>query len=401
LPCDAALTIWFSFARNRSGGYQFIRSFASFAVSGIAMQITTPTMIAELRFGPLDVPLIEPFAIATGAQPVAHNVLVEIRLADGTRGYGEAAPFPAVTGETQASTLAALESLRSLLVGRDMRQWRALALDLKAADPQAAAARCALETAILDALTRQARLPLWAFFGGASAELETDMTITAGSVEHAAQSARSIAARGIKTIKIKIGGAPDLDRARVAAIHAAVPDAPLILDGNCGYDAAGALALLAQLRADDIPIALFEQPVTRYDLAGLAQVTRDGNTSVAADESVTTAEDALRVARERAAHVVNIKLMKAGVVEALAIAAICKAAGIGLMIGGMVETLLAMNMSAHFAAGLGGFSFVDLDTPMFMAEQPLRGGWAQSGGHLSIAHVAAGHGVEPNAELLG
>jgi L-Ala-D/L-Glu epimerase len=363
------------------------------------MQHTMPTMIAELRFGPLDVPLIEPFAIATGAQPVAHNVLVEIRLADGTRGYGEAAPFPAVTGETQTGTLSALESLRPLLVGRDARHWRTLALDLKAADQPAAAARCALETAILDALTRQAGMPLWAFFGGASTELETDMTITAGSLEHAAQSARSIAARGIKTIKIKIGVAPDLDRARVAAIHAAVPDAPLILDGNCGYDAAGALELLDQLRADGIPIALFEQPVTRYDLAGLAKVARAGHTLIAADESVTTAEDALRVAQEHAAHVVNIKLMKAGIVEALAIASICKAAGIGLMIGGMVETLLAMNMSAHLAAGLGGFAFVDLDTPMFMAQQPLRGGWEQRGGTLSIGHIVAGHGVEPTTEL--
>jgi L-alanine-DL-glutamate epimerase-like enolase superfamily enzyme len=346
------------------------------------MYTTTPTTIVELRFGPLDVHLIEPFAIATGSQPTAHNVLVEIILADGTRGYGEAAPFPAVTGESQASTLAALESLRQVVVGGDVQQWRTLALDLKAADPKAAAARCALETAILDAL-------------------ETDMTITAGSIEHAAESARSIAARGIKTIKIKIGGAPDLDRARISAIHAAFPEAPLILDGNCGYDASGALALLAQLRSDGIAVALFEQPVARDDLAGLAEVTREGGTPVAADESVTTAADALQIAQERAAHVVNIKLMKAGIVEALAIAAICKAAGIGLMIGGMVETLLAMNMSAHFAAGIGGFSFVDLDTPMFMAEQPLRGGWVQTGGRLSIAHVAAGHGVEPIAELRG
>jgi len=365
------------------------------------MHLSTPTTIAELRFGLLDVPLIEPFSIATGAQPTAHNLLVELRLADGTRGYGEAAPFPAVTGETQAGTLAALHGLQPLLVGRDVRQWRALASELNAADPHAAAARCALETAILDALTKHARMPLWAFFGGASTMLETDMTITAGSVEHAAQSARSIAARGIKTIKIKIGGAPDLDLARIAAVHAAVPDAPLLLDGNCGYDAPGALALLDQLRAADIPLVLFEQPVTRHDLPGLAQVTQAGITPVAADESVTTAADALRVAQERAADVVNIKLMKAGVVEALAIASICKAAGIGLMIGGMVETLLAMNMSAHFAAGLGGFAFVDLDTPMFMAEQPLRGGWVQQGDQLSIAHVAAGHGVEPTAEVLG
>jgi L-alanine-DL-glutamate epimerase-like enolase superfamily enzyme len=351
--------------------------------------------IIDLSFRPLDVPLIEPFAIATGAQPLAQNVLVELRLADGTRGYGEAAPFPAVTGETQTGTLAALETLRPLLLGRAVWEWRALAAALKQAAPHAAAARCALEMALLDALTRQAQLPLWAFFGGAGAELETDMTITAGSVDHAAASARAIVARGIRTIKIKIGNDPALDRERIAAIHAAAPQAPLLLDGNCGYDAEGALALLDQLRAAAIPIALFEQPVTRHDIAGLARVAREGGVLVAADESVTTAADALVVAQERAAQVVNLKLMKAGIVEGLAIAAICKAAGIGLMIGGMVETALAMNCSAHFAAGLGGFSFVDLDTPMFMAEQPFSGGWRQQGGRLSLAHISAGHGVVP------
>ncbi len=364
------------------------------------MLAAAPTTIIDIRFARLDVPLIEPFAIATGAQPVAQNVLVELRLADGTRGYGEAAPFPAVTGETQASTVDALAALRPVLVGADVRQWRMVAAGMKAQHSSAAAARCAVETALLDALTKRAGMPLWVFFGGSGSELETDMTITAGTVEHAAQSARAIARRGIKAIKIKIGGEQALDLERIAAVHAAVPEAPLILDGNCGYDPDSALRLLEQLQHHKIAVALFEQPVTRHDLPGLGRVTREGLAPIAADESVTSAEDALQVAREQAADVVNIKLMKAGIVEGLAIAAICKAAGIGLMIGGMVETLLAMNVSAHFAAGIGGFSFVDLDTPMFMVEQPFRGGWHQTGGRLALSHVAAGHGVEPQADLL-
>ncbi len=285
-----------------------------------------------------------------------------------------------------------------MLEGQDAQRWRPLAAALLAADPHAAAARCGLEMALLDALTKRCGLPLWVFFGGAGTTLQTDMTITAGSTAHAAASARAIAGRGIATIKIKIGGDPAIDVARVAAVHEAVPSAPLILDGNCGYDAAGALALLDQLRALDIRPALFEQPVTRYDLDGLAAVSRAAvrhGTPVAADESVTTPADALQIARRQAAQVINIKLMKAGIVAALDIAAICRSAGIGLMIGGMVETTLAMTVSAHFAAGLGGFAFVDLDTPMFMAEQPLQGGWVQTGATLDVGAVAGGHGVEP------
>lgn len=343
----------------------------------------------------MNIPLIEPFAIATGTQSDAQNVLVEVRLADGTRGYGEAAPFPAVTSETQASTLAALKDLTTLVTAMDARAWRSIAYAMRNARLDAPAARCALETAILDALLRQADLPLWSFFGGRGTDLYTDMTITAGSAEHAAQSAQAIRRRGINTIKIKIGGNPDVDLARITAVHRTAPESPLILDGNCGYDADGALALLQALRDERIPLVLFEQPTARDDWEGMRRVSEQGGVPVAADETVKSAADALRIAREGVANCVNIKLMKAGIAEALDIAAICRAAGITLMIGGMVESILAMTVSAHFAAGQGGFTFVDLDTPMFMAEQPFRGGFVQQGDHISIAGCGPGHGVEP------
>jgi L-alanine-DL-glutamate epimerase-like enolase superfamily enzyme len=69
--------------------------------------------------------------------------------------------------------------------------------------------------------------------------------------------------------------------------------------------------------------------------------------------------------------------------------------GVGLMIGGNVESILAMTFSACFACGLGGFKFADLDTPWFMAENPFDGGYRATGGVLSVAHIANGHGVVP------
>ncbi len=83
-----------------------------------------PTIITALTAEPLDLPLTEPFSIATGAQHMAHNVLVRLTLADGTTGLGEAAPFTAVSGETQARTLAAIQSVRERLLGQDARAWR-------------------------------------------------------------------------------------------------------------------------------------------------------------------------------------------------------------------------------------------------------------------------------------
>jgi L-alanine-DL-glutamate epimerase-like enolase superfamily enzyme len=358
--------------------------------------MSAPTTIRSLAVEDLDIPLHAPFGIAGGAQDVARNLLVTVELADGTRGYGEAAPFPAFNGETQASARAAVEAARGRVEGADVREWRPIAAALGETIGGAGSARCAIETAVLDALARRAGLPLWVFFGGAGSALETDMTVTTGSVEEASSAALAILGRGISTIKVKVGsGDLDLDLRRVVAISAVAPDSPLILDGNGGMRADEALQLMGALHAQNIRPALLEQPVPGDDWEGMAQLARWGDVAVAADESANSAANVLRLAYERSAHVVNIKLMKCGVVEALDIAAICRAAGLRLMIGGMVESLLAMTMSAHFAAGLGGFEFVDLDTPMFMATNPFSGGFQQSGARLDLGGIAAGHGVTP------
>jgi L-Ala-D/L-Glu epimerase len=360
--------------------------------------MAAPTTIRTLDVAAMDIALSEPFGIAGGSADVARNLLVTLELADGTRGYGEAAPFAAFNGETQELAHAALDAARSTVEGADVREWRRVALALHGAMGPVGSARCALETAMLDALTRRAAMPLWAFFGGAGTTLETDMTITTGGVAEAEAATRAILARGISTIKVKIGsGDIALDLERVSAIRAAAPDAPLILDGNCGYSADGALQLLALLHARAITPVLLEQPVPKDDIAGMRQVVQWGTVPVAADESAAGAAQVLRLASERAASVINIKLMKCGIAEALDIAAIARAAGIGLMIGGMVESTLAMTVSACFAAGLGGFSFVDLDTPLFMAETPLVGGMRYEGARITLDHIEAGHGVTPEA----
>ncbi len=358
------------------------------------------TLIRALRVAPLDIPLFAPFGISGGAQAAANNVLVTLELADGTLGYGEAAPLPPYNGETQADALAVLDGARAWLVGRavGLANWRSLAVDFRLrTTAKSGSAQCAFEMALLDALTRQHGTPLWKFFGGAGTTLETDMTVTTGTAAEAGDAARDIRARGIRMIKVKVGGksGPAHDLERLAAIHEVAPDSPLILDGNAGVSRAAASELVRGLKARGITPALLEQWLAKEDLAGARALAEESGWLVAADESVTSAADARRIVAERAAGAINIKLMKGGVAEALDIAAVAKAAGLGLMIGGNVESILAMTVSACFAAGQGGFTFADLDTPFFLAANPFDGGYAIDGGNISVAHIVAGHGVTP------
>jgi len=358
--------------------------------------MAVPTTIRSLSATDLNIPLHRPFGIAGGVQDLARNLLVTVELDDGTRGYGEAAPLPPFNGETQPIARAAVAAATSTVEGADVREWRKIASALRSAIGPIGSAQCAIETAILDALTRRANMPLWAFFGGAGTSLETDMTVTTGSVEQAAADARALIARGIRTIKIKIGsGDLALDLARVAAVAEVAPKAPLILDGNAGFSADDALQLTAQLNERQLNIALLEQPVKKDDWEGLHQVAQWSGLAVAADETAADAPAVLRIVQEHAAHVVNIKLMKCGIAEALDIAAISRAARLRLIIGGMVESILGMTTSACFAAGQGGFQFVDLDTPLLMAENPFDGGMIYESARIDLSQIAAGHGVTP------
>ncbi|OJH42297.1 dipeptide epimerase [Cystobacter ferrugineus] len=354
-----------------------------------------PTLITELRFEPLNLPLTEPFAIATGAPERADNVLVRLTLADGTVGLGEAAPFTAVSGETQASTLEAMASVRDALVGRDASGWRPIGAWLTEALPRAPSARCGIELALLDALGRHHRMPLATLFGGAGRALDIDMTVTAGDEAHAAASARAIVARGIRTLKVKVGAlTPEEDVRRMVIIRREAPGARLFADANGGYTVAGARAFLSGLEAAGVPLALFEQPVSREDWEGMAELTRASRVPICADESARTVADVVRLGREGGAHGVNLKLMKSGVVESLAMWNVARAFGMELMMGGMLESTLAMSSAVHFAAGLGGFDYADLDTHLFIREHSFRGGLRCEGGRVDVGHVQAGHGVE-------
>ncbi|HEY5228907.1 MAG TPA: enolase C-terminal domain-like protein [Opitutaceae bacterium] len=361
-----------------------------------------PTSIESVEVEPLNIPLLEPFGISRGSLGEAANVLVTVRLADGTLGRGEAAPFTAYNGETQSDALAELRAAANWLPGRDAADWKELGAQFRGGTTSACgAALCALETALLDALCRSSGTSLWKYFGGAGTELETDMTVTTGSESGAREAALAIRRRGIRIIKAKVGGkGTAADLGRISAILEAAPGSPLILDGNAGLGRSEVAELVTGLKARGIAPVLLEQWLPKDDLEGMRLLGLDSGWPVAADESVTTAADARALARARAGSHINIKLMKAGIAEALEVAAVARSEGIGLMIGGNIESILAMTASASFAAGLGGFEFADLDTPLFLAENPFQGGYMLEGGRISVAHIESGHGVLPLGLLL-
>jgi len=252
-----------------------------------------------------------------------------------------------------------------------------------------------VETAIFDALTRYLRIPLWRLWASKPKRLRTDITIVIADLEETKARTKAFKAQGFRAFKIKIGRDMDMDFKRVAAVCSIAPRSQIILDANQGYSARQTLQFLRSLSKAGIVPDLIEQPVPKADWEGLKKVTRESKVCVCADESASSLSDAIRIIKEKAAGAINVKLMKTGIVHALEISRLAHAAGIKLMIGGMMESNLAMTTSAHLAAGLGYFDFVDLDTPFFIKAEQSRNPYLSPQGIYDLSKVKAGIGIIP------
>lgn len=332
------------------------------------------TKIRKVTIEPINIPLNEPFTIAIGTKYNIENVLLTVELESGIVGFGEAAPLEPINGENQATVLATLNSCREYLIGKDVADYRQISKHLKGVFWAQITARCAIEMALLDAFTRSLNIPLYKFLGGAVSTLETDYTIDIVAPEVARVNADKLWKKGYRTIKTKVGKNLIQDIDRLLAIKQGAPDCKLMLDANQGYSAPQAVHFLNELEKNNIRPELFEQPVIKYDLIGMKFVKDHTSVPIAADEAVFTSADAIKIVQTGCADLINIKLMKSGIIESLDIAAIARSANIGLMIGCMLETSLGLSCSVHLAAGLGGFGFIDLDPHLDPTQEPFRGG---------------------------
>ncbi len=343
----------------------------------------------------LKAPLIQPFRVATGEHLSLENVLFTLELEDGWKGFGEAAIATHITGETAAGTVSNLKSLGQDWVGRDIADYLRLSSELQERFPHNKSAVAAVETALLDALTRRMGIPLWKFFGDHPRRLTTDITIVIGDLSETEESVRRYYKMGFRTFKVKVGKDEDLDLKRVLAVRKLAPRCPIYMDSNQGFTAEQTLRFLQGLKRRGVQPAVMEQPVPRADWEGLKKVTREAGVLVIADESVADLSQAIRLIREKAAHAINIKLMKFGFIQAREIARLAQANSIKLMIGGMMESSLAMTAAAHLAAGMGGFDYIDLDTPFFIKDGLKNNPYLSPRGIYDLKKVKAGIGIQP------
>jgi L-alanine-DL-glutamate epimerase-like enolase superfamily enzyme len=251
--------------------------------------------------------------------------------------------------ETVAGVLAQVESLTAAIADGLTRE------ALQSALPPGAA-RNALDCALWDLEAKRKGVRVWDLLGRPRpAPVKTCFTLSLASPAEMAEAARENARRPM--LKLKIGAADDLDA--VAAVRAAAPRSRLIVDANEGLRIADLAAVTAELAR--LEVKLLEQPLPAAEDAAL-----DGFASpvpLCADESLHTRAELAACARRYA--LVNVKLDKAGgLTEALALVDDARAMGLGIMVGSMVATSLAVAPALILAQGA---EVADLDGPLLMA----------------------------------
>jgi L-alanine-DL-glutamate epimerase-like enolase superfamily enzyme len=322
----------------------------------------------RLRHEVLGLELRDPFRIARTEHGGGHHVTtVIVELEDdrlpGLVGYGEGYP-DTFYGETPA-TMAAVWPRLLEAIGEPAPTpagHAAAGEAMAAAIRWNGAAKCALDSALLDLVGKATATPAWRLLGLARSIPPTDFTL--GLDEPAVVAERAQRAAGFPALKIKVGGPADL--ATLRAVRG-VFDGPIRVDANTGWTPGVAVELLPELIA--LGVELIEQPFPAGRLDWLAELQGRSSVPIVADESCVADEDLDALVGVVAG--VNVKLAKCGG-PGPAARMLARARGLGFrtFLGCMEETSVVIAASAAVASLA---DWVDLDGSLLLAADPFEG----------------------------
>lgn len=343
------------------------------------------------------------FRFGTTDRSTSPNVVLVIRTDDGITGYGEACPVPAFTAETQQSIVELVqERVAPILVGRNpldrVPALSSVARVLKFAPFTMAA----VDTALLDLAGHLLHTPVATLLGGAYRDqVEVHGSVgwdESGDAMAATAQEQSATYSWLKTYAGRGTVADDLGR--LAAVRAAAgPDIKVFVDVNGMWTPSDLVYALPGLH--EMGISLLEQPLAPAAADFARRCVARFDIDVAADESVRTIADAITVIRNGSANVVNIGHSKlGGPTAALQAAQLSLAAGVGVMVGSVIEMGLATAMGLHLAAALPRLQYPSyLIGPLKYAQQIVTPVVDVVDGHVAVPQ-GAGLGVEVDEQEL-
>ncbi|WP_019998178.1 muconate/chloromuconate family cycloisomerase [Aureimonas ureilytica] len=335
-------------------------------------------MIEEVETILLDVPTIRPHHLAMTVMNSQTLMVVRIRTSDGVVGVGEGTTIGGLSygPESPEGMKLAIDTYIAPILATCDPTRVGVAMDRIASAVQGNNfAKCAVETALLDAQGKRLGLPISELVGGRRHDrLPVAWTLASGDTARDIDEAEDMLARRRHNIfKLKIGkGEPRANVAHVAAIKRALGErASIRVDVNQAWSEATASAMLPLLR--DAGVDLIEQPVSLRNLGGLRRLASQTSTAIMADEALQGVESAFQIACTASADVFAIKIEQSGGLYAAAkVGAVAEAAGIGLYGGTMLEGGIGTTASAHLFSTFARMEWgTELFGPLLLTEEIL------------------------------
>lgn len=297
----------------------------------------------------------------TALRPVQNDtlfldyVIVKVETDENVTGIGEAEADIGFFGESAEAVKAAIDKyLGPPIIGKDPFNREEILSEIHGHGGWIPCARSGIDLALHDLIGKTLNVPVSSLIGGRHRDkILAAIEVPRGSAEEMAAHSKEYVDQGILALKAKIGGTSgESDAKKLRAIRDAVGDrVSLRADANQGYSPKEAIQLCRKAKDYGVGLELLEQPVSRWDLDGMAEVKNSVDTLIEADESAFSPQDVMNIVKKNAADVINVKIAKAGgLYNAKKIAAIAEAADLQCVIGTEWGLGIKIASKLHLAA---------------------------------------------------
>ena len=288
-----------------------------------------------------------------GHMSAAEHVLVRLITDSGHVGWAEAPPRPTIYGETVQSIQAIVRHhLAPRLVGLDVTEADEINRAMSAIANNHTA-KGAIDICLHEAAAAAQGQSLLEYLNPPQRRIKVSYILGIGDRNTMLREARSVADRGVRVFKVKVGRnfAADVDVIKALQTEFSGEAIDLYADANEGLHPETAPAQLAQLA--DLGLLYVEEPLPVERITERAALRAGNHLPLIADDSTFTPRDLSRELHFDTFDILNIKTARTGYTQSRHMLAAAQAHGKGVMIGSQASSTIGTIRAAIFA-GLDG-----------------------------------------------
>ena len=335
---------------------------------------------------------------------ILDNVIVKIHTDEDIIGIGAAAPDIGFFGEPWESVKLIIDNyMGPRIIGMDPFDREHLLYTVtRTGGWHNVLAMSGIDLALHDLLGKVMNVSVCKLLGGCHQDkilLSTE--VPRGTPEKMAEHSLEYFEQGVRGFKAKVGSDPVRDALSLKAMREVLGDkVSLRADANQGYTPKEAIKMCTLCDKHDVNLELLEQPTKKWDLDGMARITKSVDIPIEADESAFSLFDVMRIIKKGAADVINAKVAKAGGLYGVKKwAAVAESAGLETVVG--TEWGIASQIAAklHLGGSTKNIHPVIEFTEMMIHDTLLTEPLELKDGYLNVP-TGPGLGLEPDPEKI-